>query len=119
MIFLCSFISCFSSLFVKLRTNLICGRDKGGFSVFPNSFYVMRPSRLLLYRPCTVCAERWPNVLNMPLELLFETSLARAMKNLETYRSQGLLLANFVGGVPPERTRKSVFFQPVVFRPGL
>ena len=72
-----------------------------------------------LYRTCAVCSESWPNVLNMPLELLFETSLARAMENLETYHSQGLLSANFVGGVPPERTRKSVFFQPVVFRPGL
>ena len=55
----------------------------------------------------------------MPLELLFETSLARAMKNLETYHSQGLLLVNLFGDVPPERIRKSVFFQPAVFRPGL
>ena len=55
----------------------------------------------------------------MPLELLFETSLARAMKNLETYHSQGFLLVNLFGDVPPERIRKSVFFQPAVFRPGL
>ena len=45
----------------------------------------------------------------MPLELLFETSLARAMTNLETYHSQGLLLVNLFGDVPPERIRKCLF----------
>ena len=97
---------------------MICGSDKGGFPCI-SYFFLCNEEVDCLYRPCTVCAESWPNVLNMPLELLFETSLARAMKNLETYHSQGFLLVNLFGDVPSERIRKSVFFQPAVFRPGL
>ena len=57
----------------------------------------------------------WPNILNYGLQLLFETSISRALKNLETRR---LLLVNLFPGVQPERTRRSVFFQHF-FRPGL
>ena len=101
---------------------MICGRDKGGFPCIRICLFFLCNEEVdcfyidhVLY----VLKAGLYNVLNMPLELLFETSLARAMTNLETYHSQGLLLVNLFGDVPPERIRKSVFFQPAVFRPGL
>ena len=53
----------------------------------------------------------WPNVLNIRFTIAF-WNLSRALKNLETYSSRRLLLVNLLTGVLPERTRRSVFFQP-------
>ena len=60
------------------------------------------------------------NALNIPFRIAL-WNLSRALKNLdslENYNSRQFLLVNLFGGVPPERTRKSVFFQHF-FRPGL
>ena len=59
----------------------------------------------------------WPNVLNIPFRIAF-WNLSPALKNLETYSSRRLLSVNLLAGVLPERTRRSVFFQPF-FRPVL
>ena len=64
--------------------------------------------------------KRCPKALNIQFRIAL-WNLSRALKNLdslENYNSRQFLLVNLFGGVPPERTRRSVFFQHF-FRPGL
>ena len=61
-----------------------------------------------------------PNAVNIPFRIAL-WNLSRALKNLDSleyYNSRQFLLVNLFWGVPPERTRRSAFFQHF-FRPGL
>ena len=116
MIFLCSLVV-FDLFLLNCEQIWFAEEIKEGFPVFANSFYVMRNSRLLLYRPCTVRAESWPNVLNMPLELLFETLLCN--EEFRNLQFSGVTFGKYCWGCAARTDQKKCLFQLAVFRPDL